>query len=151
MTRKIKIESIDDGTVKMMYVDHPVFKEKQETTFDIQNKVDSEEDIVVEFFYLTDKGGAPLPGFCTEMGESELFNVAKNSKESCTPADDIDPGFYAYTVKNDDFQTLDPVIIMEPQIGFSSAMSFGLAALITTAAGGAVVGWLGTRAFTKKA
>jgi len=151
MTRKIKVESIDDGTVKMMYVDHPVFKEKQKTTFDIQNKVDSNSDIVVEFFYLTDKGGVPWPGFCAEMdADATEFKVAKNSKESCTPADDVHPNFYAYTIENVDFPTLDPVIIIEPQLWAAGPMSFGVAALLATAAGGAAVGWLGTKAFAKK-
>ena len=151
MTKKIKVESIDDGTVKMMYVDYPVFKEKHKTTFDIQNKVDSKEDIIVEFFYLTNKGGTPLPGFCTEMGAAKTeFRVAEKSKESCTPADGIEPGFYAYTVKNADFPTLDPVLIIEPQFELSSAVTFGVAALIAAAIGGALVGWLGTRAFSKK-
>ena len=152
MARKIKVESIECGSVKMMYVDHPVFKEKQKTMFEIQNKVDSEEDIIVEFFYMTDKGGVPVPGFCTEMDSAETeFRIAENAKESCTPADGINPNFYAYTVKNDDFPTLDPVIIIEPQFGFSSALSFGVTALIAAAAGGAAFGWLGTRAFSKKA
>lgn len=160
MARKIKVESIDDGTVKMMYVDHPVFKEKHKTTFDIQNKVDSDSDIVVEFFYLLDKGGAPLPGFCEEMdADVTVFPVAKSAKEPCTPATDVAPGYYSYTVRNDDFPTLDPVIIIQPQMmalqntatdGAPEApASYGISALVVAVVTGFVIGWLASKVFAK--
>jgi len=153
MNKKITVKPAESDGVKIMYVDHPVFKEKAKKTFHFKNELEGTQPGEIKFYYLTDKGGSALPEFCQQMdsGSEVLEFKPGNATTPCTLSDGTTAGYYAYTVEYPGYKDLDPVLIIEPQFGFSSAMTFSAVALAATAVGGVVVGWLGTRAFTKKA
>lgn len=104
-------------------------------------------DAEVRFYEADDKGGSIIGEFCPEVNSDDVLDVAKDKKENCKP--DV-AGFFSYTVEAPPYAKLDPIIIIEEAFAASGGMTFGMAAIAAVAVGGAVVGFVGSRALSKK-
>ena len=103
-------------------------------------------DAEVRFYEADGKGESMIGEFCPEVNSDDVLEVAKDKKEDCKPDA---AGFFSYTVKAPPYAELDPIIIIEEAFA-PGGTTFGMAAIAAVAVGGAVVGFVGSRALSKK-
>lgn len=145
-TKTITLKVEDVCGVDTIVADPPVLVLPNKN-FKIRFDNTMDADAEVRFYEADDKGGGMIGEFCPEVNSGDVLEVDKGKKENCKP--DV-AGSFAYTVKAPPYAELDPIIIIEEVYATSAGLTFGLAALAATAVGGALVGFAGSRALSKK-
>lgn len=104
-TKNVHIRE-DDCALPPIKIDKPIVDADQGDTVKFHNHLGSPATIT--FYELTDKGGATKAGVC----EVTLPAIPISSQEDCVldTGDDV-----SYTIAAAGYQTLDPVLIIEPQ------------------------------------
>ncbi len=100
-------------------VDLPIVRVRKNNTLKFKNDLVAvapavaAPDAMITFYDLDDKGGAAYDDFCNGYAGT-TFTVPPGGPVQCDPTTD---GAFSYTVTATDYQDLDPVIIIEPQMG----------------------------------
>lgn len=153
MPQNIHIRSTDCNGEFLMYAKPEVAKDSKGETFKFHNHVKSTNPINIQFYRLDEKGelGKEIPGFCEEMGSTEtVLTIEENMQKDCTIPASVSEKYFAYTVQNDDAETLDPVIIIDDAFVAADDGGFGLLFLLLAGAGGVIVGALGSLYFKSR-
>lgn len=81
-------------------------------TLKFHNHLDVKASLTIHDFY--DKNlGSELSDFCTDHPGVSIFEIPANDHIDCEPESD---GFFAFMVTADEHETLDPVIIIKPDL-----------------------------------
>ena len=138
---KEKVETCGDVVTKKIVADPPgVVLKNKNWKIKFENNLSAKAEI--RFYEVGDKGGALVGDFCPKVDADDVLRVDAGEKKNCKSDA---AGYYSYTVEATGYQTLDPVLIIEPLFASSSFLASMSPLLVSAAVGGVAV--LGVQRF----
>ncbi len=124
MSQNVFITSKPCGEQKCINVSKHLVKDKSGADLTFHNNLDGTTGLTVKFYDADAKGmGIPYSDFCFKQ-TTEDFAIAGGAARKCSLMKG--DGDYAYSVQAAGYIELDPIIIIEPQVALSMAVSYAM-------------------------